>query len=75
MTRSPCKNCPFRVGSINGYDQDGMEALDSIDPPCCHEVVGAGRQFAQDATPENICKGYEAWLRNEPGFQIPYLVE
>ena len=72
--RKACPNCPFRVGSVFGYDPAGLEALDEGYVPSCHCKVGAGNQFNDPIPSAEIeCIGYFEFLANSEGFQRPYL--
>ena len=73
--RQPCGDCPFKCGSPNGYDADGLELLDEGREPGCHKIVGPSLQF-DDPFPndDTICIGYLNWLGEKENFQKPYLV-
>lgn len=68
MTRTACKDCPFRPDSRFAYDSDAMEALNDGMAPSCHMVVGLDSIFGGGAAP---CAGFEAWERDRPGFVLP----
>ena len=69
-----CKNCPFRAGSIYGYDDDGLENLDRGYHPSCHEIVGANRQFSVPYPDKRqICKGFLLFEKGVKGFNRPYV--
>jgi hypothetical protein len=66
-----CKACPFRVGARVVYDADALEALHDGCEPSCHQRVGMENIFHEYAPTANRCHGYDAWMRDEPGFATP----
>lgn len=75
--RTACPNCPFRVGSPLKYDADAAECLDNGETPACHSKVGLDAIFhhaPMDPPAGKVCLGYEAWVREEPGFARPRML-
>lgn len=66
-----CKDCPFRIGARVVYDGDALEALHDGCEPSCHQRVGMESIFREYAPTKKRCHGYDAWMRDEPGFAIP----
>jgi hypothetical protein len=66
-----CKACPFRVGARVVYDADALEALHDGCEPSCHQRVGMDSIFHECAPTADRCHGYDAWMRDEPGFATP----
>ena len=66
-----CKACPFRVGARVVYDTDALEALHEGCEPSCHQRVGMESIFHEYAPTGNRCHGYDAWMRDAPGFATP----
>ncbi len=72
--REACTSCPFRRGAKMGYDEDAMLALEDGCEPSCHDDVGLRRIFHHGAASPSPCRGYEAFIRGDPGFRKPRLV-
>ena len=66
-----CKDCPFRIGARVVYDSDALEALHDGCEPSCHQRVGMESIFREYAPTKKRCHGYDAWMRDEPGFAMP----
>lgn len=71
---TPCKNCPFKVGSPMGYDADAMETLDDGYEPRCHSLVGADNIFSEDWPTTQRCVGHDLWESGATGFTRPFLI-
>ena len=67
----PCPECPFRVNSPLGYDDDAISALDDDNIPSCHVLVGMDSIFHENLPDKNRCQGYELWMNGESGYAQP----
>lgn len=74
--KTPCKPCPFRIGSGTQYDADAIEALDDGNEPSCHCKVGNDAIFrAVIPTDAQACHGFREWQNGTAGYAKPIQVQ